>query len=342
MATILITRFSALGDVAIAVPLVRAIASTYTDDRFLVLSQPFLADLFADMPSNLVFIPVDIRGEYKGVKGMFNVFRRLKSQHVDVVCDLHGVHRTHLLDLLFSFSKPVFRIKKERKGRRLLVRRRQKQLVQLKTALERYKDVFERAGYVISESSMSESLPPIGLHLESMEKLYGKKEGFWLGLAPFARHEGKRYPLADMEKVLDYFATRPFYTVFLFGGGKEETEIMQAWKQKYPTVILPAKKGLAQEIRLMNCLNGLLTMDSANMHLGALANTHVLSIWGATHPLAGFVPYNQPPSNRLQVELPCRPCSIYGKKPCYRKDQACMTQITPERVISFIVENLHA
>lgn len=89
----------------------------------------------------------------------------------------------------------------------------------------------------------------------------------------------------------------------------------------------------------MNCLDVLLTMDSANMHLGALANTKVLSIWGATHPLAGFAAWNQPASNQLSDELDCRPCSIYGKKPCYRKDLACLNHVTPDRVIAFVLEN---
>lgn len=342
MATVLITRFSALGDVAIAVPLVRALASTYPDDRFLMLSQPFLADLFVDMPSNLVFIPIDIRGEYKGVRGLVRVFRMLKSYPVDVVCDLHGVHRTRVLDLLYAFSKPVYQVKKERKARRTLVRRWRKKQVSLKTALERYRDVFRLAGYEVSDAALVQTLPPIGLHLESMESLYGKKEGIWLGVAPFARHEGKKYPIAEMEQVVANVASRPHFKVFLFGGGEEENAIMNAWKQQIPSIVLCAKSGLEHDIHLMNCLDGLLTMDSANMHLGALANTNVFSIWGATHPIAGFTPFNQPVSNRLQVEMPCRPCSIYGNKPCYRKDHACMMRLSPDKVISFIVENLRA
>ena len=306
-----------------------------------MLSQPFVADLFAEMPSNLVFIPIDIKNQYKGMLGMVKVFNLLRTYHVDKVCDLHGVLRTRLLDLLFSFSKPVYQVQKERRARRQLVRRWRKKPVALKTALERYKDVFRRAGFGVQDSELLHSLPPVGLHLESMEAVYGKKEGIWLGLAPFARHEGKRYPLVEMERVLDHFSSRSYVTLFLFGGGQEETTIMHTWKQKYPSVVLPIRAGLGHELCLMNCLDGLLTMDSANMHLGALANTKVFSIWGATHPFAGFTPWNQPVSYRLQVELPCRPCSIYGKKECYRKDHACMTSITSEKVISFIVDNLH-
>jgi ADP-heptose:LPS heptosyltransferase len=342
MATVLITRFSALGDVAIAVPLVRAIASSYPDDRFLLLSQPFLSELFADMPSNLVFIPVDIKNKYKGLKGMVEVYKMLRSERIDVVCDLHAVHRTRVLDFLFSFSKPVYKVNKDRQARKRLVRRWLKKQVPLKPALERYKEVFSKAGFDVLDATLVCSLPPVGLHLESMETFYGKKEGIWLGIAPFARHEGKRYPLAQMEQVLDELTSRSYVKVFLFGGGPEETRIMHSWKQKYSSVVLPVKAGLGHELQLMNCLDGLLTMDSANMHLGALANTKVFSVWGATHPLAGFAPWNQPDSYRIQLDLRCRPCSVYGKKPCYRKDHACMTELTPDRVITFIDKNLLA
>lgn len=342
MATVLITRFSALGDVVITVPLVRAVASSYPDDRFLMLSQPFAADLFSDMPPNLFFVPIDIRNRYKGLKGMFRVFRMLQKEQVDVVCDLHAVHRTHLLDFLYSFRIPVYRVSKDRKGKKKLVRRWWKKRVPLKPTLERYRDVFLKAGYAVNHVDLLQSLPPVGLHLERMEGLYGKKEGVWLGVAPFAKHKGKRYPQALMEQVLEQFASRSYVRVFLFGGGPEETAIMQAWKQRYHFVVIPEMRGLKHDLELMNSLDGLLSMDSANMHLGSLANTKVFSLWGATHPFAGFIPWNQPESYRLQLDLSCRPCSVYGRKPCYRKDYACLYGLTPERVTTFVLENLHA
>ena len=76
----------------------------------------------------------------------------------------------------------------------------------------------------------------------------------------------------------------------------------------------------------------MITMDSSNMHLAALAGTKVVSVWGATHPFAGFMPYNQSKELVVQVSLPCRPCSVYGNKPCYRKDFACMNLISPEMI----------
>ena len=74
-------------------------------------------------------------------------------------------------------------------------------------------------------------------------------------------------------------------------------------------------------------------MDSANMHLASLVGTKVVSIWGGTHPYAGFLGWNQKESDCVQLDLPCRPCSVYGNKPCFRSDYACMNGIVPELII---------
>ena len=78
------------------------------------------------------------------------------------------------------------------------------------------------------------------------------------------------------------------------------------------------------ELALMSHLDVMVSMDSGNMHLASLINTPVVTIWGATHPLAGFMGWNQSEENAVQVDLPCRPCSVYGNKPCSRKDYACL------------------
>jgi ADP-heptose:LPS heptosyltransferase len=43
--------------------------------------------------------------------------------------------------------------------------------------------------------------------------------------------------------------------------------------------------------------------------------------------------YNQKPENAVQLDLPCRPCSIFGNKPCQRGDWACLNNISPDLII---------
>jgi len=82
----------------------------------------------------------------------------------------------------------------------------------------------------------------------------------------------------------------------------------------------------------------MLSMDSANMHLASFVGVPVISIWGATHPYAGFYGWNQSPDNAVQIEMECRPCSVFGNKKCFRGDYACLLNIKPQLVLNKIEE----
>jgi ADP-heptose:LPS heptosyltransferase len=86
----------------------------------------------------------------------------------------------------------------------------------------------------------------------------------------------------------------------------------------------------------MHKLDGVVAMDSFNMHLAALCNTKVVSIWGGTHHFAGFGPLNDNEKYIVEVsheELTCRPCSVFGGAPCYRGDWACLNYIKVSKVV---------
>ena len=125
--------------------------------------------------------------------------------------------------------------------------------------------------------------------------------------------------------------------IILFGGrADDEQSVMRQWAEKYPNVHLASEycKNLREELRLMAELDVMVSMDSANMHLASLVGTRVVSIWGATHPYAGFLGWGQSMDDCIQRnDLKCRPCSIYGNKPCLRGDMACM-DISPETIVS--------
>lgn len=83
----------------------------------------------------------------------------------------------------------------------------------------------------------------------------------------------------------------------------------------------------------MDRLDVMIGMDSSNVHIAALLKKPVIGIYGTTHPVSGFGPFAQEDSGVLQVDLPCRPCSIYGNTKCWRGDHACMELIDPLDVV---------
>ena len=259
-----------------------------------------------------------------------------------MVLDLHDVLRTMIIRTLFRLNgRRVFVVDKARKDRARLTDAKHKQFKQLRPVIERYADVFRNAGlnYTESFTSLYETSTP---DVSALEPLAGTKTGKWIGIAPFAKHRGKIYPTGEMELVMAELSDREDFTIFLFGGRGYEEALLDQWAFEYPRVkSVAGKYSLDQELALISRLDLLICMDSANMHFASLVGTRVLSVWGATHPYAGFYGYHQDPEDCIQLDLPCRPCSVFGQKPCLRKDWACMKQLNPDLIINKVLTSLN-
>ena len=97
------------------------------------------------------------------------------------------------------------------------------------------------------------------------------------------------------------------------------------------------KHTLKEERKKSSELEGMISMDAANMHLASLVGTRVVSVWGATHYFAGFLGYGQSEKDIVEMsDLECRPCSVFGNKPCYRGDYACLNQIEISEILKKI------
>lgn len=335
MARILIIRFSAIGDVAMTIPVIHSLATQWPGHQFMVLSRDTLAPLFRHMPENVLFRGVDLTGEHGGWAGLSELYRELREERFDAVADLHDVLRSKYLRWRFRLDGVrTAHVDKGRRGKRLLTRPRRKVLRPLPSSFERYADVFRRLGYSVQLSFTSLFR---GVRLESrgiLPDMPDKGTGRWIGIAPFAAHRGKVYPLSLQEEVIRRLSGYPGVRIFLFGGGRREREVLEGWVGRFPRVISVAGRlRMDDEVALMGRLDVMLSMDSANMHLASLAGIPVVSVWGATHPYAGFMGWGQPMDNAIQVDLPCRPCSVFGNKPCLRKDYACLCSIAPERIV---------
>ncbi|SFF84139.1 ADP-heptose:LPS heptosyltransferase [Prevotella sp. KH2C16] len=326
-----------MGDVAMTVPVVASLARQYPDMRITVLSRPFTRCFFENLAPNVGFMEADLKKDYKGLHGLNVLYRRLVSKQFTAVADCHDVLRTKYLRLRFFLGGyKVAHINKHRHGKRLLARKYNKVFVQQPTSFQNYIDVITKLGYSIKPEFTS-IYPQDGAQIDDLYGIIGeKKENYkWLGIAPFAAHKGKIYPIERMEKAIQLIIKKfPKLKIFLFGGGKEEKQILDSLAEKYEQCMNASAilGGLENEIRLMSHLDAMISMDSANMHLASLVNTPVISVWGATHPYAGFMGWNQKSENAVQTDMNCRPCSIYGNKPCFRGDYACMNSIAPEQI----------
>jgi ADP-heptose:LPS heptosyltransferase len=339
---ILVIRFSALGDVAMAVPVVWALATQYPDIRVTVLSKSFARTLFEDLAPNVNFMEADLNTEYHGVKGLNALYRRLVAKQFTKIADLHNVLRSDYLRMRFNLGRyRVEHIDKHRRQRRKLVSYKNKVRQQLPSSFENYAEVFKRLGYPIDISKFHSIFPEEGGNINLLPAIFGPKKSFeqWIGIAPFAAHDGKIYPPEMMEKVIFQLIQKyPKARIFLFGKGEHENRYFRLWCEQWHQCINISRycENMYQELIVMSHLDVMLSMDSANMHLASLTAIPVVSVWGATHPMAGFLGFNQNNENVIQVNLDCRPCSIFGNKPCKRGDYACLNNIPPERIVERI------
>lgn len=335
---LLIIRLSAFGDVAMTVPVIDTLARQYRQLEITVLSRPFVAPLFAEMPANVRFKGVDVK-QYRGLGGLYRLFGELKKEQYDAVADLHHVLRSRVLRTLFCLSGVrTAHIDKGHKEKKALVRPEHKVMRQLASSFSRYEDVFGKLGYPVKTDFNSIYGDGKG-DASLFRAIIGMPDGKpWIGIAPFAAHKGKKLPEATVAALTrELSASHPDWRIFLFGAGEAEQKLLEGWASGKPNVeSLAGKLKLNQELALMSHLSVMVSMDSANMHLASLTGTPVVSVWGATHPFAGFMGWKQSTDNAVQTELPCRPCSIFGNKPCLRKDYACLTHITPRQIIDKI------
>lgn len=338
--SILITRFSALGDIAMTIPTVYNACRTNPDRRFYFLTRPHPASLFINAPENLTVIGIDL-DKYKGPAGMARLASELKSKYgITHMVDLHDVLRTKLLRFFLRLKgvKPTY-IDKGRAAKKRLTRRANKVLLQLPPTTARYDDTFRRAGISTGNSfrSIFAHLPGGKGNPEDFAKIsapHGPNE-HWLAIAPFAQHKGKIYPMDLLEKVVEDFDRRPGQKIFIFGFGKEECEAIESLATRYPSVInmASARIGIPAELSLLSHCDVMLTMDSANMHFASLVGLRAVSVWGATHPFTGFYGRGQNPADAVQLDMTCRPCSVFGDRPCFRGDWYCLRGISPASIV---------
>lgn len=321
MKKILAFRFSALGDVAMLVPVFREFLEQNPEAEILMLSRKNFAPLFAGLP-RLNFLGVNLE-DYKGIFGMRRLAKEvLQVYQPDLVADFHDVIRSKILRRVFRRKGfPVYVIDKGKEEKDHLTDIRNLEKKPLKPTVFRYADVFSAMGFPLK---LSQKLRPKNI----------EKSG--IGFAPFAQHAGKMLPLKKSLELARVLSRK--HKIYFFGGGAEESKILAQWQTQIPnSESFAGKMNLAQELEKISTLKLMISMDSANMHLASLAGTRCISVWGATHPFAGFLGFGQSAEDAVQLwDLTCRPCSVFGDKACYRGDWACLHELDIQKILEKI------
>jgi ADP-heptose:LPS heptosyltransferase len=235
-------------------------------------------------------------------------------------------------------------INKGRKEKKALTALKNKTLKPLKSTHQRYADVFEKLGVsakiiLDTNTSVNNLSVQVQLFLQTFES---KK---LIGIAPFAAHTGKQYPLDKIEEVIEQILEKDKQVnILLFGGGETEKKKLDQLEKinRNRIVNVAGMFNFSEELQLISQLNLMLSMDSGNGHLAAMLNVPVVTIWGATHPYAGFAPLGQKNTQQILPDLkqfPQLPTSVYGNK-IFEGFEAVWNTIPTKKVTQLVFENL--
>lgn len=316
MDRVLVVRLSALGDVAMTLPVIYSVACAWPQTRFTVLTRPFFRRLFINAPANVDFIDFD-PAQHGTPRGLMNLIMALKGCGFTAVADLHDMLRSRAITT-FMRGIPHATVQKRRRQRKQLTRGKSREFQ--RSYIQRYFDVFAALGFPAEEQFTT--LFPVD---DSMRR--------GVGVAPFARYATKTYPPELMEQVCRLL-TDAGVEVTLFGGRGAEAEQLEQWCRRNPALqSVAGKLAIEEELHRMAGLKVMLTMDSANMHLASLVDTPVVSVWGSTIPQCGFLGYGQSADRAVWLDLPCQPCSIGGLARCPLGHAACLSRIAPQAIV---------
>ena len=306
---LLIIRLSAMGDVAMSVPVVHAFAKAYPEHSLYFLTKPFHKSIIETIPGVRPIL-ADVKGEHKGILGLWRLSRQLKAQGITAVADLHEVTRSKILT--FFLQLPTARIDKGRAAKKKLIRDKTVATTKLETTISRYIKVFNRLGFEgIKPMELSRPAPS-----EAVQQLGATATQKWIGIAPFAAHPGKQYPLELMQKLITTLDQTARFSIFLLGAPSEQTVLATMAKGCEHTQVVAGTLAFSDQINLIGQLDLMLSMDSGNGHLAAMYAVPTITLWGVTHPALGFAPFGQEAHVLVsdREAYPLIPTSVYGNK----------------------------
>ena len=152
---LLVIRLSAMGDVAMTVPVISALVQQNPNVRVTVLTREFFKPMFLQLP-NVTIFTVDLKGEHKGILGLWKLYKALKTQNIDQVVDLHNVLRSNILKIYFKLGGFKFvQFNKGRAEKKALISNRKNGFRPLKSTHQRYADAFQSLGYSLDLKNVS-------------------------------------------------------------------------------------------------------------------------------------------------------------------------------------------
>jgi heptosyltransferase-2 len=333
---ILLIRFSSIGDILLASPLVRALRAKYPEARIDFLTKRKYAELFRANPHLTSVIEFD-DGEKEEIGALR---RKIRETKYDLILDLHDSLRSKYLRV-FSRAKEVRTVNKRAIRRFFLVKLKWNMYGAAVSVADRYLETAKDFGVSPDGQGLEIFIPPdVVQETEEMLKIFlQSRDQFVVGLAPTAKHKTKMWLPERFAELGGLLAKERGATVVVFGGPDDSAYCENIVKRindlsgENTARNFAGKLSLLETACTMDVCNLIVTNDTGLMHLATARKKPVVAIFGSTVEQFGFFPYR---ASSIIVEcngLSCRPCSHIGRAECPKGHFRCMNDITVSEVV---------
>ncbi len=332
---ILIIHTAFIGDVVLSIPLLKRIKECYHGSKITYLTTPVGASILRNNPNISEIIEYDKRGLHKGIKGIWQLGKRLRYENFNMVLTLHRYFRSSILSWLSRA--------KVRKGYNVATGAF---LFTEKIKYDRAKHEVEKVLSFLGEieGDLKEKYPielyPDKRVIESIDRVWNQY-GLWnektVAIAPGSKWFTKRWPIEYFDQLIDKLLNEKIKLIII--GGEEEKKLNISRVSE--TIDLRGNTTLLEVAEILKRSSCVVTNDSSPLHIAsAFKDTAIVAIFGPTVERFGFFPWSKN-SEVLQVDgLKCRPCAIHGGDRCPKRNFKCMKDIKPDFLFDKVMQKI--
>ena len=331
---ILIIHTAFIGDIVLSTPLVRKIKESYPDSYLAYVTTPAGAQILKNNPNIDEIIEYDKRGRHKGIRGIYDLGKRLRYENFNMVITPHRYMRSSFLSWIsgasvrkgydsaagsFFFTEKIHYDKTKHEVEKLL------SFVDCEEANNKRYEI---------ELFPSKEAEEKAANIWKANDLENKKTVI---LAPGSKWFTKQWPVEYFNEVIDKLSKDKNIGIAAVGG-KEEVSIPLHTEN---IIDLRGKTTLEELGAVLKRGDIVITNDSSPIHIAsAFEKPRIIALFGPTIKEFGFFPWSRN-SEVLETEnLSCRPCGIHGGNSCPQKHFKCMRDIVPEKVVDAVYKYL--
>ncbi len=329
---ILIVQTAYLGDMVLTLPFIDAVRQRFPPAHIAVLTVPVNAALLYGQPGVDAVILFDKRGIHKGLWGMLEMVRRLRTHGYDLVFSPHRSLRSALLIACsgiprrIGFARWLTRWAYTAAVPRRVVAHEVERNLQLLTALE--------PGPILAPRHLS--LQVAAAARQRARQHFARcdigQEEVVIGMIPGSQWGTKRWPAERFAALIERLTTLSQLRCVLFGAPQDRVIAAAITAVcRVPVLDLIGQTTLQELPAYLERCAVVVSNDTGPMHIAAARGKPIVALYGPTTAAMGFTPYGVP-WEEMSVPLGCRPCNAHGPHRCPLSHWRCMLDLSVEHV----------